>query len=169
MLKIVQDDFYYKNGGKIITYKVTGPKAEVDEYVAIESSRRNVVPEQVPKATDGSPIFWLSERNEFNNGRVPQKSYTLRKNHDGTRFNLDTSAVDNTNAARLNDLVLGEQAKILAQRRMGIGTERPATAPTRTPAPATKGADIADDIIDNVGEQEEEHAPAGAGGETIGD
>lgn len=153
MLKAVQHSQYIKNGRTMLTYKVTGPTNEIAEYLAIESLRQNRTPDQLPKA-DGFPLMFLNRDLEFQNGRVPQPSYTLIKNFAGTRYVHDTTAADNAKFARISNLVEDHMAKELALRALGGGNRNTTTAPaTVAPqaAPAVVEApSIADDILNAV-------------------
>lgn len=178
MLKAIQTDYYFKNGGKVWRYLVQGPIAEIEEYKLAEAMRRNITPDKIA-CSGNSPIMFISEFTEIQNGNTMQTAYTLVKSFDGTRYNRDTTAQDKARSSLLENLILGEQAKIMAQARMGldIGARANRSVATRTapaqvaPAIDTQADDIAATIAegDNLVEQGEQIPDiAAVGNETLG-
>lgn len=176
-LRAVQKGYYYKNGGKVLTYEVQGPLAEVAEYIAAESIRRNVPTDQISK-NGNWPIMFISEQAEMQNGRTPQPSYLITKNHDGTRWNRDTTAEDQKLYAQVNAAKVNAMGDILAKRALGIdvgdraqravGTTRPQGA-IAAPIVDTATDDIAGAIAAGAALTEGDEQPVGAGVEPTGD
>lgn len=170
---------YRKTSGYVFTYAVTGPKAELDEYVIVMSAGANKTPEEWQRTPSGNPLFFIALNNLLRNGETPQPSYNLIKSHDGLRYFTDTTAQDMARFQRVAAASETEEGKLLAQVRLGIvtiGTQQRATpAVTNTPTPAIAApADTIGSIIEGeLGEDavlEGEGAAAGAAGTgAIGD
>lgn len=162
MLKAIQrgNGYINKSGHHVITYAVTGPTLEVAEYLAMESARRNVLPEAIAKFPDGSPILFISLDQELRNGTRPQPSYDLIKNHLGTQYNRDTLSAKMKMFEESDNATIAEVAKIRAQKLMGGSTQQstPATTRTTTAAPVNPVVTKEDDILDGI----EQGAGAGA-------
>lgn len=168
MLKATSIGKYRKPSGWVLTYAVTGPAAEVDEYVTIASAGANKTPDQWSRTASGAPLFYLPETQLLRNGQLPKSQYSLVKSHDGLRFFIDTTAEDNARNARIMALSETAEADIMAKIRFGILTVGAPAAPAvraipTTEAPAITGADIADDIAAGV----QAGAAVGAGTEVI--
>lgn len=179
MLKATMNSKYRKPSGWQFTYSVTGPIAEVEEYVAIQSAAANKTPDQWSRTPAGHPLFYIPLNNLLRNGDTPQPSYNLIKSHDGLRFFTDTTAQDMARYQRVAAASEAEEGKLMAQVRLGIITigqqNRTALPVPATNAPAIAApADAIEDLIgnqlgseDNAGEQAEP-ALTGAGTETLG-
>lgn len=169
MLRATQSGMYRnKNQRVVVTYVITGPAVEIAEYLATESIRRGIPVDQIAKTDKGLPIMFLPLDNELREGRTPQPTYDLVKNHDGTRFNRDTFKQDMVNYAKVEALTTVEMAKEMAQRRLGGSTPRvatPTTAPVATPIIIPAEANEADAIADAI--DEGAHAHVAAGDETL--
>jgi len=170
MLKAVQTSQYVnKNRNTVLVYTVTGPTAEIAEYMAIQSATLNKPVDQLAKDKNGNPLMWVNLQTEFQNGRVPQPSYFLVKSHDGLRYIRDTVQQDVAMYQRVNQQKEVEMGKALALRALGLDgqpTTRPATttAPTGTPAPEKQPDTIADEIAALASTT----VPAEAGAEATG-
>lgn len=176
MLKATFNSKYRKQSGFVFTYIVTGPAAEVEEYVAIQSAGANKTPDQWQRTPAGHPLFFLPLNNILRNGETPQPSYNLTKSHDGLRFFTDTTAQDMARYARVAQASEAEEGKLMAQVRLGmitIGQNRAAALPTPQAPAIVKQNDAIEDIIaGEIGESADavlEGAGAeGTGNETLG-
>lgn len=176
MLKAVLNGNYFKNGRRMLTYRVTGPTAEIEEYKIIESARLNRLPDQLANV-DGFPLLFVSWDQILQSGETPKPSYDLVKNFAGTGYNRDTLKDDMAKMARVSALTEKAAAEIQAKRMLGIdvGDQAPRVQRTATPAQTapiveTTADDIAaaiaegDGIVGETGEPVE----AEAGDETLG-
>lgn len=155
MLKAVQHSTYFKNGRQMLTYKVMGPAAEIEEYKIIESARLNRTPDQIAIA-DGFPLLFLALDQILGGGGLPQPSYNLVKNYAGTGYNRDTMAADMARYARVAAKTEDHMAEIQAKRALGISVGDQAQRGQRTfvaPAQATPAVETtADDIAAAIAE-----------------
>jgi hypothetical protein len=176
MLKAVLNGNYFKNGRRMLTYKIMGPTAEIEEYKIIESARLNKLPEQLANV-DGFPLLFLAWDQIIQSGDTPKPSYNLVKNFAGTGYNRDTLADDMAKMARVSEKTETAMAEIQAKRALGIDVgdratrvQRVAPAPTQAaPAVETTADDIAGAIAEGANLAENGEAiPAGeVGNETL--
>lgn len=156
MLQITLNGKYNKsNGTRMLTYKVIGPKVEVDEYVATASAAINRTPDEWSKAEDGSPLFYVNASSMLQNGRLPQPKYTIIKNRDNTRYFIDDSAEEAKEWAEVAQLSKQAAATLMAERRYGAAVRNVAAVPqgvnlNNVPNAAPK--DITDVMLQNIEE-----------------
>lgn len=154
---------YFKAGRKVLTFKVTGTAKELEQYKSIQETQTNREAGTWPEV-DGSPLYFLVPSVLMSNGEMPQKTYNLIFNQDGTKVIRDTSAQDMQMYEQVRQSKIDNMGRIAAEREMGIGVARPATTPT-VAQPAANGkakeAELVDGIINDAGVHEEH--PAGIG------
>lgn len=154
---------YFKNGRKMMTFKVTGTTEEIAKYKAIQETQTNRAIGTWPEA-DGHPLYFLGVDTLLRNGEIPKKQYPLIFNQDDTRVIRDTSADDNVNYERMQEETNKAQAIIMAEIRLGIRTVARnngftvATPAQQAAAIGAEKADLAESIM----------AEVGAGGEDLG-
>lgn len=178
-LRAVQHGQYYKNGGKVVTYLVSGSVAEVAKYVAIQMAASNRT--EWP-SVNGQPLFFVSERTELSNGNYPEPSYDLGFNQGETKIIRDTLKADMVRATQMKTLIMNEEATLLAKRRLGIDiggqAQRAPQVRTTAPAPAGQPApnEIAELIADGVdggtqgaGDTDKQPELTNAGDQTLAD
>lgn len=124
---------YYKQGRKVLTYKVTGTAVEVETYKAIQEQQTNRAADSWPEV-DGAPLYFLVPSVLMRNGEMPQKQYNLIFNQDQTKVIRDTSAQDLDMYTSVREAKIKEMGRISAEREMGIGVDR---GTTTVAAPAT--------------------------------
>lgn len=120
MLRATHLGGYMKNGQKIMTYEVSGPIAEVEEYLTIQETRVGKAAGTWVKSAGNKPIFHLNATMEMRNGRMPQPTYDLMPNYAKDRIIIDTTANDLREFAEITKETRTEQAKIAAGIKMGI-------------------------------------------------
>lgn len=112
-----------KGGAMILKYRVTGPVAEINKYNEVVSARVQRPIDELPKTNDDrkDPIYFLREDIVLAEGNAPSSSITLELNFGGTQFIRVKSAVEQQQEwARLQEATFNAQAKILAERRLGV-------------------------------------------------
>lgn len=170
MLKAIQHGKYRnKKGSMVLTYVVTGPAVEVEEYVVIQSAQTNKTPEQWPRVNN-NPLFYVNLANELAQGRAPKATIDLVKSFDGTRYFQDDTREETAKWARVSEKMEDELAKNMARIQLGLDkvatpVARPMTAPAIAPP---KGAGIEEEILEHIADGEHaETVPTGAGTETL--
>jgi len=170
-LKATAVSKYRRPSGWVLVYAVSGTIAELDEYVAIMAARANKTIDQWQRTPAGAPLYFIQLNNLLRNGDVPQPQYDLVKSHDGLNIYTDTTKQENARNLRLMAKQEDAEAQIMAEIRLGVRTISAQPTAVRTPptvTPTTKSDDIADTIVDNLGEEAEVVETEAAGTETLG-
>jgi len=173
-LRAVHHSQYFKNGRKVLTYVVQGTQNEIEEYKIIESARQNKLPEALANV-NGFPLLFIVEELEFQAGRMPQPSYDIIKNYNGTGYNRDTTKQDMAMYAKVAEKTIDSMAEIQAKRRLGIDVGDRAVRTTRpqtqqaAPIASNSAADTISELIAEGADDVVEPEVVGAGTETIAD
>lgn len=174
MLKAVFNGKYRKRstGNLMYTYKVTGPKAEQDEFVTIMAlqANRDAATWQV---VDNCPLHWVNVTQRMKNGQpAPIGSFNLLKNNASTNFIIDDTAQELRENERLADKILDAKAMVMAEIQLGIrGRGTTVNAPvttTTTQAALPAGTNALDEELAAIQTAEHKTAEVPAGQEELG-
>jgi len=176
MKAIYHGQYISKAGNLTYTYAVTGKAEELTTYTTLQEANSGKPAGTWNKAENGQPLFYLNIANERRNGRTAQKVLDLLISYDKTRIIIDRSRQELEKDERLAAKIEDEEAKIMAQIRLGIikpigGTTRIAPQPQATPTPAANAepANLADEIMANIGAEPLVGALAGDGEHGVDD
>lgn len=142
MLKATyQSKYISKGGSEMHRYVVTGPIAELQEYMTIMAARQAKTVDDLAKAEGTNfPIHFINKTFAKRQGRTFKASFNLIKNFANDNYFPDTSADDLAKEARIESHAEVAEGQIMAEIRMGIRTvgqpTRNIQAPVNQPAPA---------------------------------
>lgn len=160
MLKGTYHSKYIKagTGSEVFKYTVTGPKAELDDYMVIMASRQGKTVDDLAKA-DGTnlPLHFVNKTAAKRQGRTLGPTINLVKNFANDNYFIDTSAADLAREARIDSHAEVAEGQIMAEIRMGIRTvgqpTRNIQAPVNQPAVAeVEAPDALSEATARIGE-----------------
>ncbi len=134
-LKAVHKSSYRTKTGSIMdVYTVTGPKTEIQDYIISEANRRGIDPDKITLNEQGLPLMYRNRTMLLRSGEMPKSSYTLAPNHDGSRWNIDSTSSDMADYAEMTAKKKDYMAEYAAKLALGLITPERNAAPVNNPA-----------------------------------